>query len=128
MKTKTIDSTEYNHIEPMSNEEIDYFKNEENQEENTELNRHEFQTKLKKEERNIISLMKRIVYDVCTYGSYDPLKVFINALKNSKYLKNSIYKEYIIQEAKVYIDEDYMYIQFLRKVEEFFEEGDKRMI
>jgi cytochrome b involved in lipid metabolism len=113
---------EYDDIDPMTNEEIDAFKESDIEVKPEDSSVEDLQDRLKKEERRIISLMKRIVYDVTTYQNYDPLEEFINALKNSKYLDNDKFKAYITEEGKKYLSENLAYIDFLKKVEKIFDD------
>lgn len=110
---------EYEEIKPMTNEEIDHFKNyTEKETDNSSIE--ELQERLNKEEKRIISLMKRIVIDVAKYNDYQPLEEFVNALINSKYLKNTEYKNYILKEGEQHL-KNMDYVDFFEQVEELFE-------
>lgn len=112
---------EFDAIEPMTNEEIEEFKNR-SDEDTEDATVEELQERLNEEERRIVSLMKRIIIDVAKYNDYQPLEEFITALKNSKYFKDKEYKRYIANEGKKSFGEGYEYIKFLKVIEELFED------
>lgn len=109
-------------IRPMSNIEIENFKNADDHEVSDDMNLEDLKSKLVREERRIISLMKRIVLDVIKYNDYGPMKEFVAAIKTSQYLNTEEYKEYIQNEGRRLERDNLKLHRFLVNIEKVFDD------